>query len=192
MKFHYLFIVQFLLILQEHKLMLWIVITALSTVLLLTLLFGFILRKRQKRQGKRSDGETQTTGSEEYFVADSTVDDEDIMVSQSIKELIETEQIFRDPELSPDLLAERMGISRKMVIKAINRMQKKSFAQFINELRIQEAILVLSNPAYIDLNYDEIAIDCGFYDKKTFLKAFKKETGVSAVDFKKNKLEGFL
>ncbi|MDL2278739.1 helix-turn-helix domain-containing protein [Parabacteroides sp. OttesenSCG-928-G07] len=130
---------------------------------------------------------TETSGGDPVDNEEATV--EDIMVMSSITDLMNTEQIFRNPALTADSLAEYMGITRQMIIKAINRTQKKNFAQYINELRIQEAILVLSNSDYDVQSYDQTAIDCGFFDRKSFFKAFKRETGLTPLEFRRNSVK---
>ncbi len=130
---------------------------------------------------------SEISGGDPVDNEDATV--EDIMVMGSITDLMNTEQIFRNPALTADSLADYMGITRQMIIKAINRTQKKNFVQYINELRIQEAILVLSNSDYDVRSYDQTAIDCGFFDRKSFFKAFKRETGLTPLEFRRNSVK---
>jgi len=82
-----------------------------------------------------------------------------------------------------DMLAQKLGLKRYNVSIAINRCTQKNFNTLINEYRIKEAILSLSNKKF---TVDQIAFDCGFSDRKSFYRIFKKITGLSPTEFRNN------
>jgi YesN/AraC family two-component response regulator len=51
---------------------------------------------------------------------------------------------------------------------------------------VKEAIHLLSQQASTSKSVDEIADTAGFNDRKSFYRVFKKTTGLSPTDFRKN------
>jgi AraC-like DNA-binding protein len=51
---------------------------------------------------------------------------------------------------------------------------------------MKEALHLLSQQANAGKSVDEIAEAAGFNDRKTFYRVFKKTTGLSPTDFRKN------
>ena len=81
------------------------------------------------------------------------------------------------------MLAQKLGMKRHHVSAAINKCTQKNFNTIINEYRIKEAVLALSNDK---LNVDRIALLCGFSDRRSFYRVFKKMTGLSPTEFRNN------
>jgi len=113
-------------------------------------------------------------------------DEQSLQISQAVVRLMETEKIYLDPGLSLDNLAARLEINRSYLSLAINRCIGKKFTDYINEYRIREAIHLLNDPKSCRHSFDAIALDCGFNDRTTFYRAFKKITGLSPGDYRKN------
>jgi AraC-like DNA-binding protein len=58
----------------------------------------------------------------------------------------------------------------------------------MNRHRIEEAKKRLSDPAFANKNILEIMLETGFYSKSTFNTAFRKFTGSSPSDYRRNNL----
>ena len=97
--------------------------------------------------------------------------------------LMQSERIFLDNELSLPQLAKAMEISTHDLSYLLNKGFDKSFFQFINAYRVAEAKQLMLSDKYNHLNILGIAYSAGFNSKTTFNTAFKKETGVSPVQF---------
>ncbi|MDR2011212.1 MAG: helix-turn-helix domain-containing protein [Bacteroidales bacterium] len=112
----------------------------------------------------------------------------DIEIANKVKELMESQELFKDTTLTLDTLAIRMGLHRTLLSHAINSTANKNFKQFINEYRIKEAIKIISNSAklYNKLYIDEIYEQVGFNSRVSFYRAFKQITGLSPTEFKNN------
>ena len=78
-----------------------------------------------------------------------------------------------------------MNVNRNYLSHAVNCCTGKSFTTYMNELRIKEAILLLSDSKAI-FTLEGIALETGFNDRKTFYTAFKKITGLSPSEFRDN------
>lgn len=112
---------------------------------------------------------------------------DDLVLMEAIAGLMETEKIYCHLELNAETLAMRLGVSRNAISKAVNSTQQKNFSAFINDYRIREAILLLSDPANDRLTTDAIATDAGFNSRETFYRAFKARTGITPAQFRKNR-----
>ena len=97
--------------------------------------------------------------------------------------LMQSERIFLDNELSLPQLAKAMEISIHDISYLLNKGFDKNFFQFINAYRVAEAKQLMLSDKYHHLNILGIAYSAGFNSKTTFNTAFKKETGLSPGQF---------
>jgi len=113
-------------------------------------------------------------------------DDVDQLIMKDIEQLVVKEKLYEDPNLSIDSLAHKLNAKRHYVSGAINRCMKKNFNTYINEYRIKEAIQLLSAKKSEDLTIETIAFVVGFANYLNFYRVFKRMTGLSPVEFKRN------
>jgi AraC-like DNA-binding protein len=97
-------------------------------------------------------------------------------------------RIYLDPDLSLEVLATRMKMSRHHLTQLLNEKLEKNFYSFINEYRIGEAIDRLNDPSS-QVNILSLAFDCGFNSKSSFNNYFKKITGSTPTAYRKQQLE---
>jgi len=103
-----------------------------------------------------------------------------------VDELMEARKIYLEPELTLTELAKKIGTNASQLSKVINGVYGKSFNDYVNEFRVQEAIRLLQTPAYRNFSLLAIAYDAGFNSKSTFNRAFKKVTGKNPKDYLPN------
>ncbi len=106
---------------------------------------------------------------------------------ERIEELMKNEKIFTDNTLCLYQMAHKLKMPRNILSSIINNHYSKNFYQFINEYRIEEAKKMLLNPKYNHLSIEGIAQTVGFNSKSVFNPIFKKITGVTPSEFRKNK-----
>jgi AraC-like DNA-binding protein len=70
----------------------------------------------------------------------------------------------------------------------INDLTGKNFFEFINHYRIEEAKRMLTNPKDKKITVLEVMYQSGFNSKSSFNTLFKKQTGLTPVEFKKANL----
>lgn len=99
--------------------------------------------------------------------------------------LIEEKKIHLDTELDEKKLAESLGIPTYLLSRMLNDNLGKSFSEFINEKRIEEAKRLLSSKAHDDLTIFAVAVDSGFRSESVFYVNFKKMTGHTPKQYKK-------
>ena len=98
---------------------------------------------------------------------------------QRIQQLVEAQQLFKDPGLSRESLSALLSTSHTYISEAVRQVTGKSFPQYIGDLRQQEAERMLHDPAYntscLKMLYEKV----GFSSSSAFYKSFKKATGMS-------------
>jgi AraC-like DNA-binding protein len=102
-----------------------------------------------------------------------------------LKDYMKREKIYLSPSLTLDELAKKSSIPRHHLSQVINEYLNKSFFDFINSYRVEEAKHYLLDSANEDLTILEVIFEVGFNSKATFNRAFKKHTGMNPTEFKK-------
>ncbi len=164
------------------------IISILAIASLLLFVLWLINRRRQKQYKQRFE--------ELYYKQDAHKKEENQTVShkektklaipeESIKEVLnklaifENELGFIQPDLSINFLAKRFGTNSKYLSKIINTYKKKSFNQYINDLRINQSIIKLKEDAkFRNYTIKAIAQEIGFNTTDAFSKAFYKQNGI--------------
>jgi len=113
------------------------------------------------------------------------IDDIDIEIMNKIECLIIDKELFKDPTISLDNLAQKLEFNRAMLSKVINKCAEQNFNSYINEYRVKEAVKLLSDEKNMD-TVEVIGEKCGFANRVSFYRAFKKYTGLSPSEFKRN------
>lgn len=151
------------------------------------LLLGISYRQKQSAYRKlvqRSQEWALVTPFDHRLVSTShTCADDQLM--QRVCKLMEDDFLYRDPELTLEVMASRLETHRNTLSKVINNSQNKNFNQFINTYRLREAIKRLSD-ANDNATILDIAFSAGFNSQQTFYRLFKTETGLSPALFRKN------
>lgn len=104
-------------------------------------------------------------------------------VADQIEARCQQRFLWRDPQLTLAIFAEAVEFSPSYVSKALNNARNESFNAFVNRLRVQEMISLLSNPAE-SRDLIELAFECGFNSKASFNRCFKQVTGQTPTAFR--------
>lgn len=95
-------------------------------------------------------------------------------------------KLFLDPYLSLDSLSESLDLSPGYLSFLINNYSSSNFSDYINQLRVDQVKNLVKDPDYHNYTIVSIGLESGFNSKSTFYKSFKKFTGISPAEFKKN------
>lgn len=107
-------------------------------------------------------------------------------IKVELLQLMQMEKPFLDCELSLIKLAAKLNITSHQLSYVINSGFNENFYQFVNRYRIEEAKIVLMDPEMNHLSLVGIAFEVGFNSKTVFNTTFKKLTGETPSQFKKN------
>ncbi|MFD2587682.1 helix-turn-helix transcriptional regulator [Croceitalea marina] len=91
---------------------------------------------------------------------------------------------FKDPELTLSVLASKMNIKPYLLTKCLNTVKQKKFADYINQLRVEELQLLLQRPENSKFTLLSLAFEAGFNSKSSFNRAVKKHLGISPSELK--------
>ena len=112
-------------------------------------------------------------------------DDEKGKIIEKLEKLFDDEKIYIKPDLTLNKLAKCLSTNRVYLSQIINKEYGKNYSGFINEFRINEAILMLSDSKKtIKFSIETIAKEAGFKTTSSFNSAFKKSTGITPSVFK--------
>jgi len=168
-------------------------ITVSAFALLLLLMSVQLYRLYRKKQAAYKDLVIKTQQWAEVPVTDAETetdlpDHTDKIIFESLTQFITDKNLYRNYDLTLDQIAQQLGINRVYLSQAINRCYGNHFNNFINEFRVKEAVKLMSDKKNNPISIEGIALDSGFNDRKTFYRAFKRFTGLSPSEFRKNLL----
>lgn len=151
-------------------------------------LFVFFMIYRHKTLRKLYDRNIEFLNAMNFYkITPEKTDERDQLkkVFDRILKLLDTDKVFKDPNLSIKNMAGMAETNEKYVSTAIATYAKMNYSNFINFYRTNEAKeLITKNET---ANLSEIMYDCGFNSRTTFYNAFKKFTGLSPKQFKEMK-----
>ena len=98
-----------------------------------------------------------------------------------IEQLMEKEQLFRQPNLKIVDLVQKLGTNRSYIYQAINREMGLSFAEYINRMRIEYASLLISQ--HRDMPLGTVGEQSGFTSNTSFYRNFKLYKGMGPKEY---------
>ncbi len=116
---------------------------------------------------------------------DSTISTNHLSAIKRLKSHMKDERPYLDFELTLQKLAIQMDLPERELSLLINHHLGQHFFDFINEYRVAEAQSILSDPKKKEVTVLEILYQVGFNSKSSFYTAFKKVTGKTPTQFKK-------
>ena len=101
-----------------------------------------------------------------------------------LEEVMSNKALFKSPDIKLKDLAGELGISTHRLSQLLNDNLGKSFTQYLNELRTEEAkkLIQINN----QFTLEAIGQEAGFSSRSTFYAAFKKMTGKTPAQYKKS------
>lgn len=111
---------------------------------------------------------------------------------KALEERIKNHMIKHEPYLNASLtiyqLSEQLDIPVRELSQFINHKLNKHFFDFVNEYRVKKAMEILANPLYDKMTVLEVLYEVGFNSKSSFNTVFKKYTGKTPTQYRKNNL----
>jgi AraC-like DNA-binding protein len=109
--------------------------------------------------------------------------------SEQKLEVIKAYMLEKKPYLQGELsiqdLSGMVNIPVNTLSQIINSKLNQNFFEFVNHYRVEEFKREVLNPANQHLSMLGIALECGFNSKASFNAVFKKLTGLTPTEYKK-------
>lgn len=103
------------------------------------------------------------------------------VMTEKLKKIID--EHIQEPDLSPDHLANALGISRTKLYRDMKRIDGQSLSDYVRNVRLEKAAYLLVNT---NLNVQEVMNEVGFSNSSHFTKIFKLKYEVTPSEYKKN------
>ena len=108
-----------------------------------------------------------------------------LQLYNNLVEAILKDKLFADPNLTIDDLCLILYTNQKYISEAVNINSKTNFSNFLNKFRIEEARRLILNTGLLGLTLEQVMYQSGFKSRTTFNASFKKFTGMTPGQFKK-------
>lgn len=103
------------------------------------------------------------------------------LIAKQIKEYFFQEKPFLKPGFGTKEVAEALGTNVAYISKAMNQVHRTNFVDFTNQCRIEEAKDRLKKK---NEKVFAVALESGFTNKNTFIRVFKKYTGLTPTEYR--------
>lgn len=110
-------------------------------------------------------------------------------ICHSLESIVKKEKLYLQPDLTITEVSVKLQCSRHHLSQVLNDHLKKSYYDYINQLRVEEAKQILSNPAFHKEKIATIAYEAGFNSLSTFNEVFRKVTGQTPSQYRKQTAE---
>ena len=100
----------------------------------------------------------------------------------AIRDALLKNKIYRNSALTRDMLVERLGTNRELFVKAFQYCFAISFTDYINNLRLKDAVTLLEQS---DLSVEEISEKIGFGTVRTFQRQFLAKHNLTPQNYRK-------
>jgi len=101
-----------------------------------------------------------------------------------INNFIRKNKKFLVPKYTLQSLSKDTKLSSSTLSLIINNIASKSFTDYLNEMRVDQAKTLLLDPNYSNYTITSIGLESGFNSKSTFYTVFKKHSLCTPVEFK--------
>lgn len=126
----------------------------------------------------------QESNGKKYQTSSLTEAERDRLYQQ-LRTMFEEEQVFLEPKLQVQDVAQRMGVSKYKISQTLNEAAGKPFYEFVNSYRVEHfktQLLASKNKQFTIL---AIGLDSGFNSKASLNRIFRQATGQSPSEFRK-------
>ncbi|NRB48189.1 MAG: helix-turn-helix domain-containing protein [Saprospiraceae bacterium] len=100
-----------------------------------------------------------------------------LQLKERVKDYMQSEKPFLNNELTLRGMAQELAIPPYQLSQLLNEHFGKSFFDFVNSYRVEEVIDYMTREQRRKVSLLEAAFACGFNNKTSFIRYFKKLTG---------------
>ena len=95
-------------------------------------------------------------------------------MKEKILNIIVMQKKYKDKDYSAKRLAEDLGTNTRYISAVVNVRFHMNYTSFVNKFRIEEAMTILVDKRYQDLNMEEVSDMVGFANRQSFYASFYK------------------
>ncbi len=95
-------------------------------------------------------------------------------LKEKILNVIVMQKKYKDKDYSAKRLAEDLGTNTRYISAVVNVRFHMNYTSFINKYRVEEAMSILVDKRYQDLNMEDVSDMVGFANRQSFYASFYK------------------
>jgi YesN/AraC family two-component response regulator len=140
-------------------------------------------------QSEETENRQEESGVLKKYEKSNLSDEQKERLLSAILTLMENEKPYLDPDLTLDVVSQKLNVYKKYISQVINEKLGKNFITFINEYRVRDSKKMLIDKKFHNYTIEGIANTSGFHSKTSFNTAFKKFTGITPSFFREEALK---
>ena len=105
-------------------------------------------------------------------------------IKEQILDVILIQKKYKDKTYSAKRLAEDLGTNTRYISAVVNVRFHMNYTTFVNKYRIDEAMALLVDKRYQDLNMEDISDMVGFANRQSFYASFYRINGMTPRDYR--------
>ena len=105
-------------------------------------------------------------------------------LKEKILNVVLIQKKYKDKNYSAKKLAEDLGTNTRYISAVVNVRFHMNYTSFVNKFRIEEAMALLVDRRYVDLNMEDISDMVGFANRQSFYASFYKINGITPREYK--------
>lgn len=105
-------------------------------------------------------------------------------LEERINDIIIVRKKYKDKDYSAKRLAEDLNTNTRYISAVVNVRFHMNYTSYVNKYRIQEAMSLLVDKRYKDLNMEDISDMVGFSNRQSFYASFYKINGITPREYK--------
>ena len=105
-------------------------------------------------------------------------------LKEKILDIVLFQKKYKDNSYSAKQLAEDLGTNTRYISAVVNVRFHMNYTSLVNKYRIEEAMALLTDRRYQDLNMDDISSMVGFSNRQSFYAAFFRFNGITPREYK--------
>ena len=105
-------------------------------------------------------------------------------MKERILQIIVMQKKYKDKDYSAKKLADDLGTNTRYISAVVNVRFHMNYTSFVNKFRIEEAMAILVDRRYQNLNMEEVSDMVGFSNRQSFYASFFKLMGMTPRDYR--------
>ncbi len=104
-------------------------------------------------------------------------------IKQGLIKAMEADELYLNPRLKISNLAQALQVPSHHISQVMSNDMNTNFYQLVNHYRVEFSKDLLKSERLQQVSIQAIGLECGFSNKTSFYRAFKKHTGMTPTEF---------